>query len=130
MWRYEFSLTRILPYKDRIVDSVIIRKNTGQWKSVFSHILCTVSFSFKLFHATDLFLYHLKTSENQRFSYVYWVYKERPVAWNVLQNFIALLLQWLHHSLKTLHFVWNIFYKCVRKLSIFLLQSSLWLILN
>ena len=36
-----FSLTRILPYKDRIYDSVLIRENTGQWKPVFSHILCS-----------------------------------------------------------------------------------------
>ena len=40
MREYEFSLTHILPYKDRIVDFVLIRKNMGQWKPVFSHILC------------------------------------------------------------------------------------------
>ena len=43
MRKYVFSLTRILPYNDRIYDSVLIRKNTGQWKPVFSHILCSVS---------------------------------------------------------------------------------------
>ena len=32
--------TRILPYKDRIVDSALIRENTGQRKPAFSHILC------------------------------------------------------------------------------------------
>ena len=40
MREYEFSLIRILPYEDRIVNSVLIRENTGQWKPAFSHILC------------------------------------------------------------------------------------------
>ena len=31
------------------------------------------------FHANNLFLYHLKTSENQRFSDVFRGYKGRPV---------------------------------------------------
>ena len=39
MREYGFSLTRILPYKDKIYDSVLVRENTGQWKAVFSHIL-------------------------------------------------------------------------------------------
>ena len=34
------------------------------------------------FHTTDLFLYHLKTSENQSFSDVFRGYKKRSVAWN------------------------------------------------
>ena len=42
MREYRFSLTRILLYKDRIVDSVLIQENTGQWKTVFSLILCSV----------------------------------------------------------------------------------------
>ena len=29
MRKYGLRLTRILPYKDRIIDSVLIRKNTG-----------------------------------------------------------------------------------------------------
>ena len=37
-----FSLTRILPYKDKIFDFVLIRENMGLWKPVFSHILCSV----------------------------------------------------------------------------------------
>ena len=41
MREYEFSLTHILPYKDKVVDFVLIRENTGQWKPVFSHILCS-----------------------------------------------------------------------------------------
>ena len=43
MQEYGFPLTRILPYKDRIYDSVLIRENTGQWKPVFLHILCSDS---------------------------------------------------------------------------------------
>ena len=39
MPEYGFSLTRILPYKDRIVDSVLIREYTGQRKTVYWHIL-------------------------------------------------------------------------------------------
>ena len=34
-----FSLTRILPYKDRIGDSILIRENKGQRKPAFSHVL-------------------------------------------------------------------------------------------
>ena len=43
MWEYGFSLTGILPYKNKIYDFVIIRENTGQWKPVISHILWSVS---------------------------------------------------------------------------------------
>ena len=42
MREYGFSLTRILPYKDRIYDFILRRENTGQWKPVISHILCSV----------------------------------------------------------------------------------------
>ena len=38
MREYGFSLTRILPYTDRIVDSVLMQ-NKGQGQPVFSHIL-------------------------------------------------------------------------------------------
>ena len=37
------------------------------------------------FHDTDLFLYPLKTSENQRFFYVFRGYRKRSVAWNGLR---------------------------------------------
>ena len=30
MGEYQFSLARILPYKDKIVDFVLIRENTGK----------------------------------------------------------------------------------------------------
>ena len=40
MREYGFSLTRIMPYKDRIYDSALIPENTGQQKPLFSHILC------------------------------------------------------------------------------------------
>ena len=42
MLGYMFSVTRILHYKDRIVDFVLIRENMDQWKHAFSHILCSV----------------------------------------------------------------------------------------
>ena len=38
--------------------------------------------SLKQFHATALFLYPLKTSENQRFSDVFMGCINKPVAWN------------------------------------------------
>ena len=37
-------------------------------------------------HVTGLFLYTLKTSENQRFSDVFRGYRKRPVAWNRLMR--------------------------------------------
>ena len=42
MQEYVFALTRTLPCKDRIYDSVLIRENTGQRKPVFLNILCSV----------------------------------------------------------------------------------------
>ena len=41
MREYGFSLTRILPCEDRIVDSIFIRENIDQWQPAFSHILCS-----------------------------------------------------------------------------------------
>ena len=41
MQEYGFSLTRILPYKDRILDSDLKWENTGQWKPEFSHVICS-----------------------------------------------------------------------------------------
>ena len=38
------------------------------------------------FQATGLFLYPLKTSENQRFSDVFRGHRKRPVAWNGLRS--------------------------------------------
>ena len=35
------SPTHILPYNNKIYDSFYKWKNTGQWKPVFSHILCS-----------------------------------------------------------------------------------------
>ena len=35
MWEYRFSLARILPYKCKIVDFILIRENTGQWNAYF-----------------------------------------------------------------------------------------------
>ena len=41
MPKHGFPLTRLFPYKDRIYDSVFIRKNLGQRKPVFWYILRT-----------------------------------------------------------------------------------------
>ena len=46
----------------------------------FQAILSAAGFLFNPFHATGLFLYPLKTSENQRFSDVFRGYRKRPVA--------------------------------------------------
>ena len=44
MREYGFSLTRILPNKDKIYDFILIRENMGQLKPVLSHILCSSVF--------------------------------------------------------------------------------------
>ena len=41
MREYGFSSTGILLYIDKIVDFVLVQENAGQWKHVFSHILCS-----------------------------------------------------------------------------------------
>ena len=46
--------------------------------------LLLASCTLNSFHATNLFLHPLKTSENQRFSDVFRWYSKRPVAWNEL----------------------------------------------
>ena len=38
---YGFSLIRIFPHKDEIVDSVLIREHTDQRNAIFWHILCS-----------------------------------------------------------------------------------------
>lgn len=39
-----YSLTRVFPYKDRIVNFVLIRENTSLRKPVFWHILRKVKY--------------------------------------------------------------------------------------
>ena len=39
---YGFTLTGIFSFKNRLVDSVLVWKYTGQGKLVFWHILCSV----------------------------------------------------------------------------------------
>ena len=39
MWKQSDELTRIIPYKDRVADFVLIQKNVGHQKPIFSHIL-------------------------------------------------------------------------------------------
>ena len=55
MREYGFPLTRILPYKNKIED---IRENTGQWKPVFSHILCSAAYL--IWSRFRMMSYHLK----------------------------------------------------------------------
>ena len=43
---------------------------------------------FNPFHATNLFWYLLKTSENQRFSDVFRGHQKRSVAWNGLMKYV------------------------------------------
>lgn len=45
----------------------------------------TFPLNFNLFRATSLFLYPVKRSENQSLSAVFWGYRKRPEAWNVLR---------------------------------------------
>ena len=40
---YGFSLTRILPYKGRICDYVLIRWNTGQWNRILEFFMQCIS---------------------------------------------------------------------------------------
>ena len=42
---YGFSLTHILPYKDKIEDFVFIRENTGQWETRISRMFYALSTS-------------------------------------------------------------------------------------
>ena len=45
MQKCGFSQTRILPYKNRIVDPVLIQENISQWIPAFSHVLCSATSS-------------------------------------------------------------------------------------
>ena len=49
-----------------------------------------IDFLINPFHATGLFRYPLKTSENQRLSDVFRGYQKRPVAWNGLRYFCTI----------------------------------------
>ena len=44
-----FSLNRVLPYKDRIVDSVLIRESTGQWTPIFRIFFTVCGCKFLIF---------------------------------------------------------------------------------
>ena len=62
----------------RLEDFFIPLGNQGLWRSL-THFKV-----FNPFHATGLFLFPLKTSENQRFSDVLRGYRKRSVAWSGL----------------------------------------------
>ena len=52
-----FSLTRIFPYKDRIVYSLLIRENS--WKPVFWHILLSEQYCLELFNTLAMAMFVL-----------------------------------------------------------------------
>ena len=54
MPKYEFSVNRILPFKDKTEDSVLIRKNMCQRKPVFLHILRS-SHAFMITESKEIF---------------------------------------------------------------------------
>ena len=66
-------------------------KPSYMWEKVFDNDLVAmrkskVTLTLNPFHATDLFLYPLKSSENQTFSDDFRGYRKKPVAWNGLTN--------------------------------------------
>ena len=70
------------------------------------------------FDATGLFLYHLKTLENQSFSDVFRGYRKRPVAWygliskKVLVS-LSIFTTWNHASNFLSPFIFNSFNKAI-----------------
>ena len=75
MREYGFSVTRVLPY-ERIYDSVPIRKNTGEWKPITSHILCSMK-PFLMTSLLSLFKFFSILSPDSHLSFVYvntWFY--------------------------------------------------------
>ena len=107
MREYGFSLTCILPYIDRIVDSVFIRENTGQWKSIFSHIWCTeYFFNFPHFQQRhNIFLIFL----NPNITFVTIPWWERPKVW-IKHVFLAIRSEVVEHHTFNVCFVvtrWN-----------------------
>ena len=63
-------------------------------------------FAFNPFDATGFFPYPLKTSENQRFSDVFWEYRKRQVARN------GLITTVLHKLLYFKHMLWYMIENC------------------
>ena len=59
---------------------------------------------FNPFHATDLFLYPVKTFESHRISEVFWGYRKRPVSWNGFSRLVLLQnSKWLYIKV---NFIW------------------------
>ena len=63
--------------------NISIGGRTIRQDNAISNIKCYFVFALflNLFYATGLFLYPLKTSENQRFSDVFRGYRKKPVEW-------------------------------------------------
>ena len=81
---YGFSLTRILPYKDKIIDFVLILENTGQWKAVFPHILCSDRFGGNMIL---LSLYRRIRVSEKPYSRIFYAVTGSEETWS-LSNFI------------------------------------------
>ena len=70
MRAYWFSLTRIFPYKDRIVDSVLIWEYTVQWKPVCWHILRSVlNDNLYIFHCFVVLFKKKKDMKNHKYHF-------------------------------------------------------------
>ena len=69
------------------------KRNIGKKrvKGTLENMFLKIFFIFNPFHATDFFLYPLKTSENLWFSNVFRGYRERPVTWNGLKAFVEMI---------------------------------------
>ena len=76
MPEYGFSMTCIIPYKDRIFDSVLIREYTGQRKPVLWHILgsdhCTFQGQFCIFHVVNMIQLQTFLAFNLTISFPSW----------------------------------------------------------
>ena len=77
----------------RVANGRYLEKNiSGHWQNPWKRQLLEEEYKYvSLFHATTLFLYPLKTLENQRFSDAINGYRKRPVALNRLIQKAVLL---------------------------------------
>ena len=86
-----YKVTRTLFWR-LIVNSDTSAISSGAKEWLWTLFVCWINFCtgniylFNPFHATDLFWYPLKTSENQRFSDVFREYQKKSVSWNGLKS--------------------------------------------
>ena len=82
MREYGFSLTSIFPYESRIVDSVLMQENAGKRKSVFSHILRSVTLYlsiFKIFPSSAVWAQYLANVSIISLTYEKQIYSRIPL---------------------------------------------------